>query len=207
MKYIIATVRILFLALFLFLVAKGKMMLWLALFGVSLIAAVIFGRVYCGYVCPMNTVMVPAEWISKKLHWNTDRSPKWLAKEKFGWFALAASMAVMLYAKRALNKNVPILLIWMGIAILLTLRYKPAVFHNHICPFGILQKELGRFAKFSNKTDKEKCIGCKLCEKVCPSESIEVKTTEIKAEISKAYCLQCANCQQVCPADCIHYSG
>ena len=69
MKYIIATVRILFLALFLFLVAKGKMMLWLALFGVSLIAAVIFGRVYCGYVCPMNTVMVPAEWISKKLHW------------------------------------------------------------------------------------------------------------------------------------------
>ena len=85
-------------------------------------------------------------------------------KEKFGWFALAASMAVMLYAKRALNKNVPILLIWMGIAILLTLRYKPAVFHNHICPFGILQKELGRFAKFSNKTDKEKCIGCKLCE-------------------------------------------
>ncbi len=55
--------------------------------------------------------------------------------------------------------------------------------------------------------DKEKCIGCKLCEKVCPSESIEVKTTEIKAEISKAYCFQCANCQQVCPADCIHYSG
>ena len=109
--------------------------------------------------------------------------------------------------KNELRLTRKLLLIWMGIAILLTLRYKPAVFHNHICPFGILQNELGRFAKFSNKTDKEKCIGCKLCEKVCPSESIEVKTTEIKAEISKAYCFQCANCQQVCPADCIHYSG
>ncbi len=38
MKYIANIIRILFLALFLFLLVSGKMMLWLALFGASLVA-------------------------------------------------------------------------------------------------------------------------------------------------------------------------
>ena len=54
MKYIVNAIRILFLALFIFLLANGKVVLWLALFAISLIAALIFGRVYCWYVCPMN---------------------------------------------------------------------------------------------------------------------------------------------------------
>lgn len=47
---------------------------------------------------------------------------------------------------------------------------------------------------------------CKLCEKVCPSEAIEVKSTDKKAEIETSICLQCTNCQQVYPKDSIHYS-
>ena len=76
MKFIINVVRILFLALFVFLVLKGKVMLWLALYGVSLLAALVFGRIYCGYVCPMNTLMIPTEWLSKKLKLQTVNSPK-----------------------------------------------------------------------------------------------------------------------------------
>lgn len=206
MKYIISAIRILFLALFLFLVLNGKMMLWLALFAVSLIVALLFGRVYCGYVCPMNTLMIPTEWLSKKLKLQTDKSPKWLRSGKFAWFALIGSIAVMLLAKKILHKNIPILLIWLVVSILITLRYKPAVFHNLICPFGAIQKVFGRFAKFSEKVNKESCIGCKLCEKVCPSEAIEVKSIDKKAKIETSLCLQCTNCQQVCPKNAIHYS-
>jgi ferredoxin-type protein NapH len=206
MKYIIPAVRILFLALFFFLVLNKKMMLWLALFGISLIGALLFGRVYCGYVCPMNTLMIPAEWLSKKLKLQTGKSPKWLRSGKFAWFALMGSVAVMLLAKKILHKDIPILLIWLAASILITLRYKPAVFHNLICPFGAVQKVFGRFAKFSEKVDKESCIGCKLCEKNCPSEAIEVKPIDKKAEIETSKCLQCTSCQQVCPKDAIYYS-
>jgi ferredoxin-type protein NapH len=38
MKYIANIIRILFLALFIFLLANGKVLLWLALFAVSLVA-------------------------------------------------------------------------------------------------------------------------------------------------------------------------
>ena len=199
MKYIISAIRILFLALFIFLLLNGKMMLWLALYTVSLLVALLFGRVYCGYVCPMNTLMIPTEWLSKKLKLQADKSPKWLSSGKFAWFALVGSVVIMLLAQKLLQKNIPILLIWLAVSVLISLRYKPAVFHN-------LQKVFGRFAIFSERVNKEDCIGCKLCEKVCPSNAIAVKSVNKKADIETSLCLQCTSCQQVCPKDAIHYS-
>ena len=108
-------------------------------------------------------------------------------------------------AQKLLHRNIPILLIWLAISILVTLRYKPSVFHNQISLFGALQKFFGRFAIFSEKVNKESCIGCKLCERVCPSDAIAVKSEDKKAAIETSLCLQCTSCQQVCPKDAIHY--
>ena len=205
MKSIAAIIRILFLALFLFLLVNGKVTLWLALFALSLIAALIFGRVYCGYICPMNTLMIPLEWLSNKLKLQTRNSPKWLGNGYFAWIALILSVASMLLSKRLLHINLPILPFWLVVAVLVTLRYKPVVFHNLICPFGALQKTFGRFARRSEKVDKDACIGCKLCEKACPSNAIVVSAEDNKAEIHTALCHQCTNCSQVCPKNAIHY--
>lgn len=206
MKYITNIIRILFLALFIFLLANGKVLLWLALFAVSLVAALIFGRVYCGYACPMNTLMIPIEWLSKKLKLQTADTPKWLKNGYFTWITLGISVAVMLLSKRLLHVDLPILPFWLVMSILITLRYKPAVFHNLICPFGALQRSFGRFARLSEKVDKDACIGCKLCEKACPSNAIVVSSEDKKAVINTALCHQCIKCQQVCPKDAIHYS-
>ena len=206
MKYITNIIRILFLALFIFLLANGKVLLWLALFAVSLVAALIFGRVYCGYACPMNTLMIPTEWLSKKLKLQTADTPKWLKNGYFTWITLGISVAVMLLSKRLLHIDLPILPFWLVMSILITLRYKPAVFHNLICPFGALQRSFGRFARLSEKVDKDACVGCKLCEKACPSNAILVSSEDKKAMINTALCHQCIKCQQVCPKDAIHYS-
>ena len=161
MKNIISLVRILFLGLFIFLISQAKMMLWFAIYGVGLIAAIFFGRIYCGYACPMNTLMIPTEWLSKNMKWQTKETPKWLQSGKLPWIALVGSIIVMLFAKRVLHKNIPILLFWIFVSVFLTLRYKPAVFHNLLCPFGAPQKVFGRYAKFSTKVNKQTCIGCK----------------------------------------------
>jgi len=205
MKYIANIIRILFIALFLFLLVNGKTMLWLALFGVSLVAALIFGRIYCGYVCPMNTVMIPVEWLSKKLKLQTSNTPKWLKNGYFTWIALVVSIAVMLLSKRLLHIDLPVLPFWLIISLLVTLRYKPEVFHNLICPFGALQRTFGRFARLSENVNKDACIGCKLCEKACPSKAIIVSSEDKNAVINTALCHQCTNCRQACPKNAINY--
>jgi polyferredoxin len=207
MKWITTLVRVLFLALFLFLTFTGNMMLWLGLFGVSLIVAIFFGRLYCGYVCPMNTVVILIAWLSKKLKLQTENTPNWLKKGILPWVALGISVIVMVLSKKTLNINLPILLVWLAISILITLRYKPEVFHNYICPFGALQKLFGRFAFFSKRVSEDVCIGCKKCEKVCPSLAIAVKGESNKAEISTKLCFQCTNCSEICPVSAISYKG
>jgi len=204
-KWTATIIRITFLALFLLITIQGNMMLWLGFFLASLVVAIFFGRLYCGYACPMNTVMIPIEWLSKKLKIQSKNTPKWLSNGVYAWIFLVISIAVMILSKKILHKNIPLLLIWLVVSALITLRYKPEIFHNIICPFGALQKTFGRFAIISKRVDKSICIGCKKCEKVCPSAAIIVKEDN-KAIITTSICHQCTNCSDVCPTSAIRYS-
>ena len=205
MKHIITVVRVLFLALFLFLIVTGHMLLWFALFAVSLLLAPIFGRLYCGYACPMNTLMIPTARISSKLYLQSQNTPRWLAHGYIPWVALVASAAVMLLSRRFLHADLPILLVWLVLAVLVTFRYRPAVFHSFICPFGVLQKTVGRFALLSKRVMIDACVGCRACERVCPSGAVSVRAETGKAVINPGRCHQCAECRTACKKDAITY--
>jgi ferredoxin-type protein NapH len=53
-------VRVLFLAAFVVLVLTGRVKLWMGIFALGVVASFFTGRIYCGWICPMNSVMQAA---------------------------------------------------------------------------------------------------------------------------------------------------
>lgn len=202
MKFFKNVVQWIFLLVFLLIVAKGKINLWLGIFAVSLLLAVILGRIYCGWICPMNTIMIPTEKLSKKFNLQKKGIPKVLNSGLWPWILLVVFIVTMIISKRN-GIQIPLILYLLILSIIITLRYEARVFHNYLCPFGALQSITGRWATFSKGVNPEKCVGCKQCEKVCPSEAIEVNNK--KATIEGKLCHQCFNCQEVCPTKAISY--
>ena len=55
--------------------------------------------------------------------------------------------------------------------------------------------------------DRDACIGCKMCIRVCPAKCIEFKEEEKKIKIYSAQCISCAQCVEICPVDCLKASN
>ena len=51
--------------------------------------------------------------------------------------------------------------------------------------------------------DIEKCSGCKLCVKICPTRAIEFIPEEKKVKIFISRCCFCAQCVEICPVDAL----
>jgi len=49
--------------------------------------------------------------------------------------------------------------------------------------------------------DRESCIGCKLCIRVCPTRAIEFIPDDKKVKIFVSRCCFCAQCTDVCPTN------
>jgi len=73
---------------------------------------------------------------------------------------------------------------------------------NTICPVGTFLGFLSKFSLFRLTFSNEKCTKCKLCERVCKSSCIDVKTLNI----DHSRCVTCFNCIEKCKFGAIEYA-
>lgn len=201
-KYLQFVLQIVFLALFIFLIINGKVQLWMGLFIISILATLLLGRVYCGWICPINTVMRSITWIKKKLHIISIVIPVWLTKPWIRIFVLVMFIAVFIFTMVS-GKKLPVLPILFAIGIILTLFFPDELWHRYLCPYGMIMSIPARKSKHSMVIEPDLCNSCGMCKRVCPAKAIEKR--KLHYEILKNDCIVCMERSRVCKQKSVSY--
>ena len=73
---------------------------------------------------------------------------------------------------------------------------------NTVCPVGTVLGLLARFSLLKPKLDPSKCVKCRLCEKACKAQSIDIAS----GAIDRTTCVACFDCGAVCPKGALTWS-
>lgn len=143
-------VQTIFLVMFIALIAAGKSQVWMGLFLLGILLAMFVGPIYCGLMCPINTVTGLIAWILQKLGVKRLGVPGLIKKPVFRYGMLAAFIAVMLLVLVS-GKKIPILVVMLILGAVLSIFFHESIWHNYLCPFGTIINAASSFArKFLN---------------------------------------------------------
>lgn len=198
-------VQMLFLGGFIFLLFKGRIHAWMVVFLAGLFLSAVAGRFYCGWICPINTVTELVDKLYRKFKIKRMNIPSFLKNPVTRYILLAVFVLLFIFM-RVTGKNLPVLPALFAVGIFLSLLFVPALWHRFLCPYGTILGLPAALARFSFRVDKEKCVPCGACERVCPGDAF-TKEQEGFPEIKKSLCLECLSCSTVCPQGAIRYKS
>lgn len=163
----------------------------------------IFGRGWCGYACWTAMVL-------DFLPYKVPQSPR----KKIGWiryitFAISLGFVSALFLAKVGNiERIMFISFIVGnilyylIGIVLAFAFKDnRAFCKYICPITVFLKPMSYFALFRVECDKEKCVSCGKCKKVCPM-NVDITDPSRKRE-NGTECILCFECKKNCPKNAI----
>jgi polyferredoxin len=195
--------QILFLGIFVLLFFTKRMQLWIFIFGAGVLVSVFFSRFYCGWVCPIGSLMRVQTWIYKLFHIKRLKTPEFMKSPIFKWLLLIAFIVLMLMT-RMIQLKINIILYVVAAGVLVSLVFEEAFWHKYLCPYGTILNITTRKAPLKLQIDESKCISCGLCQKECISNCI-ITLENKKRRIENKDCIMCHKCQTVCSTRAIAY--
>lgn len=197
-------IQILALIVFGFLIVIGKVQLWMAIFLAGLLLSTFLGRFYCGYICPINTVMEVIDDDASKKKRKRIKTPSWIKHTAVRVAVLILFLGTMIFVFKT-GKRLPVLPILFGLGVLLTIFFESNLWHRYICPYGTLFSLFSSKNKNGYKVGAEGCIRCGICVKSCPADAISWDDEEKDPVINKSECIVCGRCTKKCPKKVIDY--
>ena len=122
-KVLQRTIQVVSLTLFVFLLISGKIQVWMVIFVASALLALLFSRFYCGWLCPINTILRPMSHLKKKLKIKSLKTPAFFKNGVFRIIMLLAFLAVMVVVFRT-GKKLPVLPALVLVGVLLSLFFR-----------------------------------------------------------------------------------
>ena len=160
----------------------------------------IFGRGWCGYAC----------WTAMVLDFLPYKTPQSPRRERLGWLRLGMFILSFLYFV-VLSLQYPsalenlmyisfivgnILYYAAGIALAFVFRDNRA-FCKYLCPITVFLKPMSYFSLMRVTVNKNACISCERCKKVCPMEVDMLDNRRSRKNATE--CIQCGECVRACP--------
>ena len=181
-----------------------------------LILAIIGNKLICGWACPFGALQELIYYIPvlrkfryKKLPFiftNTIRTGLFILMLMM-LFGIFGSKGFVLYHNlnpfNLFNFDIESFNMGIKIGIILIISfiiYRP--FCQIICPFGFISWVAEKMSLYRINIDKNKCINCGACSKVCPTDATK---DIISNKIFSADCFSCGRCLNICPVDAIKY--
>ncbi len=174
----------------------------LAFFFLPLVAAVLWGRVFCSGVCPLGAIQELTALRPVQVPRRLDGGLAWL---RWVYLGLAVGFAVLPAERREFlicrfdpfvgffRFTGPLHMLLIGGGLLLLGVFVGRPYCRWLCPYGALLSLLSRLAwrRVSVTPDKE--LDCGLCSAACPYGAI----TALRAQ--PAGCVACGRCYRHCP--------
>ena len=162
-----------------------------------------FGRGWCGYAC----------WTAMVLDFLPYKVPKH-PRKKIGWIRYGTFVIAFVFVSAlflAHVGNIEKIMFWafiignilyyaVGIALAFAFEDNRA-FCKYICPVTVFMKPMSYYSLFRVKCDKEKCVSCGKCKKVCPMD-VDM-TDNSRKRTNGTECILCFECIKACPKDAL----
>jgi polyferredoxin len=178
---------------------------YLILFLIPLVITFVFGRVYCGYVCPYGAIQELINVKNIKIPKKVDRYLKCIKYVLLITLPVISIIVGYEFGFEAPFKtvfNFSFLLVPMIITIGFAFIsiFSNRFFCRYICPYGALMGLISKISIFKLFKDED-CIKCGLCVKACPQGAM------CSPGESKSECIMCGKCIEKCPKDCLKIKG
>ena len=85
--------------------------------------------------------------------------------------------------------------------VLLSSVYIHRPFCKYLCPLGAFYALFQKVSVLRLKLDKEKCVSCGKCEKICPMD------VAVTRDPNSAECIRCGACIRACPAGALRFGS
>lgn len=193
-------IRGLFLIIFFTLWITGRAHMWGPVLLLGLIVVPLWGRLYCGYLCPISTT-IDILGIIKLPRPLTDKNKNIFFNSKVRTLIFLVSIALLVTTIKT-GFPVPFFVILVPIGVIFTYLFSEAAWHRN-CFIGVMYSWLGGLSRNGYIIQDSRCSGCGRCEKACPTACLEINL--VHKNIDNKHCLICGKCQEACPKENIFY--